>query len=55
MCQSHAHRSLSSSQLDPNILGSLMLKPKTAIHAFAVRKTGTQTKWNKDSRILGYT
>lgn len=51
MCWSHGHRSLSSSQLDPNILGSLMVKHKTTVHVFAMRKIGTQAKWNKDSRI----
>ena len=38
-CQSHVHGSFSSSQLDPNSLRSLMVKPKTIIHAFAERKT----------------
>lgn len=52
-CQSHFHRSLPPSQLDPNILGSLMLKHKTIIHAFTARKIGTQVKWNK-GRIPGY-
>lgn len=37
-CQSHVHGSVSSSQLDPISLRSLMVKPKTIIHAFAERK-----------------